>query len=160
MLHLVQIKWVVKDVNMKIKDIISEGVGDELSGMDAMGGDPMDAAPPEMELSSKATDNKKIVNAILAVCDKLKGEGNSRVDLLPFITQVSERAGKVVKLADLIAVNKSSQEIQRIVDSIDEKSVKFKNTSVKNEDPAKAQQKDDATVGNMAGRASSRNRGL
>jgi len=49
-----------------------------------------------------------------------------RVDLLSFYYPVSEKAGKIVRLADLIAVNKQSPEIQKIVDSIYEKSVKIK----------------------------------
>lgn len=157
---------------MKIKEVINESLEDFQSHYDDSGDtefydidsdldDDFDTDPyeddPTMELSSNA--DKKIVNAILFICDKLKGEGNSRVDLLPFITQVSEKAGKIVRLADLIAVNKRSPEIQKIVDSIDEKSVKFKNTSVKNEDPKKANNKikqNEATIKTMAGRAAAR----
>ena len=112
----------------------------------------------EMNLSSKA--DQKMINAVKKVCDMYKGQGHAQVELLPFITKVIEIAKKPVNLADLIAINKKSPEIQSMVDSIDEKKVKFKNMSVKNEDPNKAAEKKDATVGSMAGRAASRNRGL
>ena len=150
---------------MKIHEIIlKESVRDydldqEVVGVDDEFGDDFeDDLEQEMELSSSA--DRKVVNAVLRVCDKLKGEGNSRIDLLPFITQVSEKAGKMVNLADLIAVNKQSPEIQSIIDSIDEKSVKFKNTSVKNTDPSKgkagAADQGEATLRSMAARAANR----
>ena len=150
---------------MKIHEIIlKESVRDydldqEVVGLDDEFGDDFeDDLEQEMELSSSA--DRKVVNAVLSVCDKLKGEGNSRIDLLPFITQVSEKAGKMVNLADLIAVNKQSPEIQSIIDSIDEKSVKFKNTSVKNTDPSKgkagAADQGEATLRSMASRAANR----
>ena len=154
---------------MKIKEIISEGFRDFDHGN--MGTDDMDSdwteddigfgdheEEQEMNLSSKA--DQKMINAVKKVCDMYKGQGHAQVELLPFITKVIEIAKKPVNLADLIAINKKSPEIQRMVDSIDEKKVKFKNMSVKNKDPNKAAEKKDATVGSMAGRAASRNRGL
>jgi Ulp1 family protease len=121
-------------------------------GYDAPGGEP------EMNLSSNA--DQKMINAVKKVCDMYKGQGHAQVELLPFLTKVIEIAKKPVNLADLIAINKKSQEIQSMIDSIDEKKVKFKNMSVKNEDPAKAEQKKDATVGGMASRAAGRSRGI
>jgi hypothetical protein len=115
-------------------------------------------AEPEMELSSNA--DQKMINAVKRVCDEYKGQGHAQVELLPFISKVIEIAKKPVNLADLIAINKKSREIQSLVDSIDDKKIKFKNMSVKNEDPNKKAEEKDATVGNMAGRAAGRNRGV
>jgi hypothetical protein len=149
---------------MKIYEIITESRLVSADGYD-FADNEYEEFPDEdetpMELSSSA--DRKVVNAVLFVCDKLKGEGNSRIDLLPFITQVSEKAGKMVNLADLIAVNKQSPEIQAIIDSIDEKSVKFKNTSVKNTDAKKAGMGNSrdlaaSTVESMAARASNKRR--
>lgn len=146
---------------MKIKDIISEGVfnptdpnswdSDEFDDGETM-------AQPEMELTSNA--DTKMINAVKRVCDTYKGQGHAQVEILPFISKVIELAKKPVNLADLIAINKKSPEIRSMIDSIDDKKIKFKNMSVKNEDPGKAAEKKDATVGGMAGRAAGRNRGL
>lgn len=145
---------------MKISEIISEGLriddlnlDDEDQGLgDGLGDESYDHFPePEMELSSNA--DTKMINAVRKVCDSYKGQGHAQVELLPFLTKVMEIVGKPVNLADLISINKKSQEIQALVDTIDEKKVKFKNMSVKNEDPGKAKEKQDATVSGMASRA-------
>lgn len=112
----------------------------------------------EMELTSNA--DTKMVNAVKRVCDEFKGQGHAQVEMLPFLSKVMKLTKRPVNLADLIAINKKSPEIQSMIDSIDDKKVKFKNMSVKNEDPAKKAEKKDATVGGMAGRAAGRNRGL
>ena len=148
---------------MKIKDIISEGAfsptdpnswdSDEFDDHETMVRDE-----PEMELTSNA--DAKMINAVKQVCDTYKGQGHAQVEILPFISKVIELAKKPVNLADLIAINKKSPKIRSMIDSIDDKKIKFKNMSVKNEDPGKAAEKKDATVGGMAGRAASRNRGL
>lgn len=103
------------------------------------------------ELSSNA--DSKMENAVKKVCDQYKGQGHAQVELLPFLTKVIGLAKKPVTLADLIAINKKSPHIRSIIDSIDEKKVKFKNMSVKNEDPAKKQEKKDTTISSMASRA-------
>ena len=109
---------------------------------------------PEMELSSNA--DSKMINTVRKVCDMYKGQGHAQVELLPFLTKVMEIFKKPVNLADLIAINKKSPEIQALVDTIDEKKVKFKNMSVKNEDPNKDKEKGAATVASMASRAANR----
>jgi hypothetical protein len=111
-----------------------------------------------MELSSNA--DTKMINAVKRVCDEYKGQGHAQVEILPFISKVIELAKKPVNLADLIAINKKSPEIRSMIDSIDDKKIKFKNMSVKNEDPNKQAKEKDATVGGMAGRAASRDRGI
>jgi hypothetical protein len=163
---------------MRVKDVIFEAVWDEPVDEDrinpdgsitttddeAIMGDEFDHdfeqsmmrdRQPEMELSSNA--DQKMINAVRKVCDQYKGQGHAQVELLPFLTKVMEFVKKPVNLADLIAINKKSQEIQALVDTIDEKKVKFKNMSVKNEDPGKeranAQAKKASTVSGMAGRA-------
>jgi len=157
---------------MRVKDVIFEAVWDEPINeagyaRDSMRptGAPLDPyadtesgildAEPEMELSSNA--DQKMINAVRKVCDQYKGQGHAQVELLPFLTKVMEYVKKPVNLADLIAINKKSPEIQALVDTIDEKKVKFKNMSVKNEDPAKeranAQAKQASTVSGMASRA-------
>jgi hypothetical protein len=156
---------------MKIKEIISEArpLGGDFDryanddGVDQFEVDPFGDEDefnpePEMELSSNA--DQKMINAVKRVCDEYKGQGHAQVELLPFISKVIELAKKPVNLADLIAINKKSREIQAIVDTIDEKKIKFKNMSVKNEDPKAQAEKKDATVGGMAGRAASRDRGV
>jgi hypothetical protein len=149
---------------MKIKEVISEGYyPDESDFMGAPGQFDDDGAmpgehTPEMELSSNA--DTKMINAVKRVCDEYKGQGHAQVEILPFISKVIELAKKPVNLADLIAINKKSPEIRSMIDSIDDKKIKFKNMSVKNEDPKAQAEKKDATVGGMAGRAASRNRGL
>lgn len=145
---------------MKINEIILEDMWDledpianpELSDMEA------ELGQPEMELSSNA--DTKMINAVKRVCDEYKGQGHAQVEILPFISKVIELAKKPVNLADLIAINKKSPEIRSMIDSIDDKKIKFKNMSVKNEDPKAQAEKKDATVGGMAGRASSRDRSL
>lgn len=122
--------------------------------------DDLDQPEEEMELSSDADADSKMINAVKRVCDQYKGQGHAQVELLPFISKVIEIAKKPVNLADLIAINKKSSEIRSMIDSIDDKKIKFKNMSVKNEDPNKAAEKKDATVGNMASRAANRNRGF
>ncbi len=146
---------------MKINEIITEGFRDFDHGV--MGHDGMDsdwAGDKELEMELSSNADTKMINAVKKVCDMYKGQGHAQVELLPFLTKVIEIAGKPVNLADLIAINKKSQEIQSMIDSIDEKKVKFKNMSVKNEDPNKAADKKDATVGAMAGRAAGRSRGV
>jgi Ulp1 family protease len=159
---------------MKIKEIISESQRDEIrrelspqngfnltqSDDDFDEYDITDLGNDEQEMNLSSNADQKMINAVKKVCDMYKGQGHAQVELLPFITKVIEIAKKPVNLADLIAINKKSPEIQSMVDSIDEKKVKFKNMSVKNEDPNKAAEKKDATVGGMAGRAASRNRGI
>ena len=143
---------------MKIKEIIFENtlhLGDDLGLGDELGGE---GPEPEMELSSNA--DAKMINAVKKVCDMFKGQGHAQVELLPFLTKVIEIAKKPVNLADLIAINRKSSAIQSMIDSIDEKKVKFKNMSVKNEDPKKKEQAKSSTVSAMAGRASNRNRGI
>jgi hypothetical protein len=133
---------------------------DELP-MDDEFGDELDMNEldrPEMNLSSNA--DTKMINAVKKVCDQYKGQGHAQVELLPFLTKVIEIAKKPVNLADLIAINKKSRDIQSMIDSIDEKKVKFKNMSVKNEDPNKAKEEKSTTVDAMAGRAAGRNRGV
>jgi hypothetical protein len=159
---------------MKIKEIISESQRDEIrrelspqNGFNLMQGDgdfdeyditDLGNDEPEMELTSNA--DTKMINAVKRVCDEYKGQGHAQVEILPFISKVIELAKKPVNLADLIAINKKSPEIRSMIDSIDDKKIKFKNMSVKNEDPKAQAEKKDATVGGMAGRAAGRNRGL
>jgi hypothetical protein len=159
---------------MKIKEIIKEGIRDQfdLDGdvnldldhrdMQDGGDDPhwdWEMEPePEMNLSSNA--DTKMINAVKKVCDMYKGQGHAQVELLPFLTKVIEIAKKPVNLADLIAINKKSNEIRSMIDSIDEKKVKFKNMSVKNEDPNKAKEDKNAMVGAMASKATGRDRGI
>jgi len=146
--------------NMKITEIIVEAAGFYPDESDFESGpgqfDDDGAMPgehtPEMELSSNA--DTKMINSVRTVCDMYKGQGHAQVELLPFLTKVMEIVKKPVNLADLIAINKQSQEIQSMIDSIDEKKVKFKNMSVKNTDPVK--EKSDSTVSNMASRAAGR----
>lgn len=160
--------------NMKVNEIIYESQRDDIrnelspqNGFDLTHSDgdfdeydisDLGDDEPEMELSSNA--DTKMINAVKKVCDQYKGQGHAQVELLPFISKVIEIAKKPVNLADLIAINKKSSEIRSMIDSIDDKKIKFKNMSVKNEDPNKAAEKKDATVGNMAGRAANRNRGV
>ena len=147
---------------MKINEIILEGVYDDV--MAGAGDQALDFSDkslngePEMELSSNA--DTKMINAVKRVCDEYKGQGHAQVELLPFISKVIELAKKPVNLADLIAINKKSPEIRSMIDSIDDKKIKFKNMSVKNEDPKAQAEKKNATVGGMAGRAAGRDRGL
>jgi len=157
---------------MKIKDIIREGrfdpdgsfntFDDEANEFDELEGGPTGDGEgfdqPEMELTSNA--DSKMIKAVKRVCDEYKGQGHAQVEILPFISKVIELAKKPVNLADLIAINKQSPEIRSIIDSIDDKKIKFKNMSVKNEDPNKQAKEKDATVGGMAGRAAGRDRGL
>ena len=157
---------------MKINEIIVEGLHDEEElGLDYASAAELPMDPDwteddvgfgdhqeEMELSSNA--DQKMINAVRKVCDEYKGQGHAQVEILPFISKVIEIAKKPVNLADLIAINKKSPEIRSMIDSIDDKKIKFKNMSVKNEDPKAQAEKKDATVGGMAGRAASRNRGL
>jgi hypothetical protein len=166
---------------MKIKEIISEGAVDVIDdnldegfrdfdhGM--MGRDEMDSDwtegdigfgdhEEEMEMNLSSNADTKMINAVKKVCDQYKGQGHAQVELLPFLTKVIEIAKKPVNLADLIAINKKSREIQSMIDSIDEKKVKFKNMSVKNEDPNKAKDDKNATVDAMASRATGRSRGV
>ena len=150
---------------MKINEIITEGWHEEdpfgeispeqEAEMDPFG--EMDAEP-EMELTSNA--DSKMIKAVKRVCDEYKGQGHAQVEILPFISKVIELAKKPVNLADLIAINKQSPEIRSIIDSIDDKKIKFKNMSVKNEDPNKQAKEKDATVGGMAGRAAGKDRSL
>ena len=143
---------------MKISEIICEGLWDQedplanpdMSDLEAQIG------KPEMELSSNA--DAKMIKAVKRVCDEYKGQGHAQVEILPFISKVIELAKKPVNLADLIAINKQSPEIRSMIDSIDDKKIKFKNMSVKNEDPKKQAEKKNATVGAMAGRAGSKDR--
>jgi hypothetical protein len=157
---------------MKINEIILEGgfnpdgsyetsddealEFDELEG--DLTGDGEGFGEPEMQLSSNA--DAKMIKAVKRVCDEYKGQGHAQVEILPFISKVIELAKKPVNLADLIAINKQSPEIRSIIDSIDDKKIKFKNMSVKNEDPNKQAKEKDATVGGMAGRAAGRDRGI
>ena len=157
---------------MKINEIILEGgfnpdgsyntSDDEANEFDELEGDltgELDGFDePEMQLSSNA--DTKMINAVKRVCDEYKGQGHAQVEILPFISKVIELAKKPVNLADLIAINKKSPEIRSMIDSIDDKKIKFKNMSVKNEDPNKQAKEKDATVGGMAGRAASRDRGI
>ena len=161
---------------MKIKDIIAEDrvnpdgsvttTDDEALEFDELEGDltgdgegwDQGIDQPEMELSSNA--DAKMIKAVKRVCDEYKGQGHAQVEILPFISKVIELAKKPVNLADLIAINKQSPEIRSIIDSIDDKKIKFKNMSVKNEDPKAQAEKKDATVGGMAGRAAGRDRGI
>ena len=131
---------------MKIFEIIAES---RLDDIDPFGEEEF--GRPEMELSSNA--DTKMINAVKRVCDEYKGQGHAQVEILPFLSKVMEIAKKPVNLADLIAINKKSPEIRGMVDSIDEKKIKFKNMSVKNEDPKKAKQAGDSTVSSMASRA-------
>ncbi len=166
---------VVTAANMKVNEIIKESRWDDedpfgeidqdaRDDLDPFGEiedqdfDELDQPEEEMNLSSNA--DAKMINAVKKVCDQYKGQGHAQVELLPFISKVIEIAKKPVNLADLIAINKKSPEIRSMIDSIDDKKIKFKNMSVKNEDPNKAAEKKDATVGNMAGRAANRNRGV
>jgi hypothetical protein len=148
---------------MKIKEIISESFN-ELGYDDdeyewQKHPDEMDFDDePEMELSSDA--DTKMINAVQRVCDEYKGQGHAQVEILPFISKVIEIAKKPVNLADLIAINKKSPQIRSMIDSIDDKKIKFKNMSVKNEDPKAQAEKKDATVGGMAGRAGGRDRSI
>lgn len=143
---------------MKIKDIIVEGGedwSDDSWDKDLLP-DPGDekefyGQEPEMSLTSNA--DPKMIAAVKKACDEYKGQGHAQVELLPFISRVMELAKKPVNLADLIAINKKSPEIRSMIDSIDDKKIKFKNMSVKNEDPKKKQEKDGATVSGMASRA-------
>lgn len=145
---------------MKITEIINEalvGPGSDMARYthpDIENGLDDEFDEPEMQLSSNA--DAKMINAVKKVCDLYKGQGHAQVELLPFLTKVIEVAKKPVNLADLIAINKKSQEIQSMIDSIDEKKVKFKNMSVKNIDPAKAKDQTASTIGNMASRAAGR----
>jgi hypothetical protein len=157
---------------MKINEIILEGgfnpdgsyntSDDEANEFDELEGDltgELDGFDePEMQLSSNA--DTKMINAVKRVCDEYKGQGHAQVEILPFISKVIELAKKPVNLADLIAINKKSPEIRSMIDSIDDKKIKFKNMSVKNEDPKAQAEKKDATVGGMAGRAAGRDRGI
>jgi len=154
-----KINEIIREGAIKVVNDLNEGHWDdhdpfgEVSDDERIEQDPFGELEdePEMDLSSSA--DAKMVNAVKKVADSFKGQGHAQVELLPFLTKVIEIAKKPVNLADLIAVNKRSPEIRAIIDSIDEKKVKFKNMSVKNEDPAKAQEKKDATVSNMATRA-------
>lgn len=147
---------------MKIKEIISEGSDWDLDQRDRLDGgeDPhwdwKAEDSPEMDLSSNA--DTKMINAVKRVCDEFKGQGHAQVEMLPFLSKVMKLTKKPVNLADLIAINKKSPAIRSMIDSIDDKKVKFKNMSVKNEDPAKKQEKKDATVSGMASRRA--NKGL
>lgn len=109
----------------------------------------------DMNLSSNA--DSEMIDAVKKVCDLYKGQGHAQVELLPFISKVVEITKKPVNLADLIAINKKSPEVRSIIDSIDDKKIKFKNMSVKNEDPKKAREaaaaKGASTVSSMAKRA-------
>jgi hypothetical protein len=172
---------------MKIREILGEGIRDEfdIDGHDdddemsradgddfgTFGDDERDDDwteddigfgdhEEEMEMNLSSNADTKMINAVKKVCDQYKGQGHAQVELLPFLTKVIEIAKKPVNLADLIAINKKSRDIQSMIDSIDEKKVKFKNMSVKNEDPNKAKEEKSTTVDAMAGRAATRNRGL
>lgn len=156
---------------MKINEIIIEGSfnpdgsyntsDDEATSFDEFDHDMDDGAAQhdpwkdehdsmEMELTSNA--DTKMVNAVKRVCDEYKGQGHAQVEMLPFLSKVMKMTKRPVNLADLIAINKKSPEIRSMIDSIDDKKIKFKNMSVKNEDPAKQQEKKDATVSGMAAR--------
>ena len=146
-------------VDMKIFEIIAEGILDpehesepesDPADFDAKFSD-MYEPRPEMELSSDV--DTKMINAVRRACDEYKGQGHAQVEMLPFLSRVMELAKKPVNLADLIAINKKSAEIQSMVDSIDEKKIKFKNMSVKNEDPKKEKKDSSATISSMATRA-------
>lgn len=161
-----------KCANMKVNEILREAYDDSkepweqddyISPYDGIadpdmkdGGDKYGQSP-EMELSSNI--DTKMVNAVKRVCDEYKGQGHAQVEILPFISKVVEIAKKPVNLADLIAINKKSPEIRSIIDSIDDKKIKFKNMSVKNDDKdpneerAKQKEKNQATVSSMASRA-------
>ena len=143
---------------MKVNEIIREGLYDEEEfGLDSASQLELPMDEPEMELSSNI--DTKMVNAVKRVCDEYKGQGHAQVEILPFISKVVEIAKKPVNLADLIAINKKSPEIRSIIDSIDDKKIKFKNMSVKNDDKdpneerAKQKEKNQATVSGMASRA-------
>lgn len=111
----------------------------------------------ELDVALSSNADSKMTNAVRKVCDQYKGQGHAQVELLPFLTKVMEIVKKPVNLADLIAINKESPEIRSIIDTIDEKKVKFKNMSVKNEDPGKeakvTEKRQENTVAGMASRA-------
>lgn len=148
---------------MKINEIIKEAFIDPR--MADMGNtfagdfnDEPDMGDERPELSSNA--DAKMINAVRKVCDLYKGQGHAQVELLPFLSKVIELAKKPVNLADLIAINKKSSAIRSMIDSIDDKKVKFTNMSVKNEDPNKAKEQAASTVTGMAGRAAGRDRSI
>jgi hypothetical protein len=148
---------------MKINEIIVEGRDDldwDLDQRDRLDGgdDPhwgwsVDDTETEEEMNLSSNADTKMINAVKRVCDEFKGQGHAQVEMLPFLSKVMKLTKKPVNLADLIAINKKSPQIRSMIDSIDDKKIKFKNMSVKNEDPAKKQEKKDATVSGMASRA-------
>jgi len=153
---------------MKINEIIVEGSfnpdgsyntsDDEAVAFDEFDHDDTETDPhpfndPEEEMTLSSNADTKMINAVKRVCDEFKGQGHAQVEMLPFLSKVMKLTKKPVNLADLIAINKKSPQIRSMIDSIDDKKIKFKNMSVKNEDPAKKQEKKDATVSGMASRA-------
>jgi len=99
-------------------------------------------------------------NAVVAEVIKLIGEGHTEVSPDVITTKVSAALGHPFMLKDLVAVNHASPELQHYIDSINPSKIKFSTDilTVKNEDPAKAKEKSEAGVANMAARAASRSR--
>lgn len=122
---------------MKIYEIIKEGFSLE---------------QPQQQMTSKE------VSIIVSIIDALIGEGHDdgvRTNVI--INKVINATKKPFSYDDLLALNNSSHELQHLIDTLSPDEVKFRQEKVKNEDPYKEKQEQQAqaqsTIEGMANRA-------